>query len=132
MKKYLNKVMIVDGSYMLHRALHTPALQELRTSTGMKSGGVFGTLRILQAEIKKFPGYFPIFCFDKGLAERRTQLYPDYKANRERKVADQLLATGVDLEEDDYLEEYHRQRADLIPFTIVPLAISPAIAMVSC
>lgn len=114
MKKYLNKVLIVDGSYMLHRALHTPALQELRTTTGMKTGGVFGTLRILQAEIKKNPGYFPIFCFDKGLAERRTTLFPDYKANRQRHSADALLAAGEAGEVDDYLEEYHRQRADLI------------------
>lgn len=114
MKKYLNKVLIVDGSYALHRALHTPALQELSTSSGMKSGGVFGTLRILQSEIKKFPGYFPIFCFDRGLAKRRTDLYPDYKANRQRLSADQLIAAGVEGQKDDYLEEYHRQRADLI------------------
>lgn len=114
MKKYLNKVLIVDGSYMLHRALHTPALQELKTSKGVKSGGVFGTLRILQAEIKKCPGYFPIFCFDKGLSERRTTLYPDYKANRKRQSADSLIASGVEGEVDDYLEEYHRQRSDLI------------------
>lgn len=114
MKKYLNKILIVDGSYALHRALHTPALQDLRTSTGIKSGGVFGTLRILQSEIKKFPGYFPIFCFDKGLAKRRTDLFPDYKANRQRLTADQLIAAGVEGQKDDYLEEYHRQRADLI------------------
>lgn len=114
MKKYLNKVMIVDGSYMLHRGLKTPGLEELATSTGMKSGGVFGTLRMIQSEIKKFPGYFPIFCFDKGLSSRRTELYPDYKANRQRLTADGLIAAGVDQETSDYLKEYHRQRADLI------------------
>lgn len=114
MKKYMNKVLAVDGSYALHRALNTPALQELRTTTGMKTGGVFGTLKILQSEIKKFPGYFPIFCFDKGLSKRRTDLYPDYKANRRRQSADCLVVAGVEGEKDEYLEEYHRQRADLI------------------
>ena len=114
MEKYLNKVMIVDGSYFLHRALNTPGLQELTTSTGMKTGGVFGALRILQSEIKKFPGYFPIFCFDKGLSKRRVELYPDYKANRKRQEADALIAAGLEPEKDDYLEEYHRQRSDLI------------------
>ena len=113
MNKYLNKVMIVDGSYVLHRSLHTPGFQELQTSTGMKSGGVYGALKILQSEIRKFPGYFPIFCFDKGLSKRRTDLYPDYKANRQRQEADALIAAGVNAP-DDYLEEYHRQRADLI------------------
>lgn len=114
MEKYLNKVMIVDGSYVLHRSLHTPGLQELQTSSGMKTGGVFGALRILQSEIKKFPGYFPIFCFDKGLSQRRVDLYPEYKANRQRQEADTLIAAGVQEEEDNYLEEYHRQRTDLI------------------
>lgn len=114
MEKYLNKVLIVDGSYALHRALHTPSLESLVTTTGIKSGGVYGFLRILQSEIKKFPGYFPIICWDKGLSPRRTELYPDYKANRKRKEADQLIAAGVQGEVDDYLEEYHRQRADLI------------------
>lgn len=114
MEKYLNKVMIVDGSYVLHRALHTPGLEELRTSAGVKSGGVYGALKILISEIKRFPGYYPIFCFDKGLSERRTALYPDYKSNRKRHEANALIEAGIEVEKDDYLEEYHRQRADLI------------------
>lgn len=114
MDKYLNKVLVIDGSYTLHRALHTPAMADLRTSTGVKSGGVFGFLRMLQSEIKKFPGYFPVVCWDKGLAKRRTELYPDYKANRKRQEADNLIAVGADTEPDDYLEEYHRQRSDVI------------------
>ena len=100
---------------MLHRALNTPSLSELCTSTGIKSGGVYGFLRMLQSEIKKFSGYFPIVCWDKGLSKRRTDLYPDYKANRARLAADALLAGGVGVsEEDSYLVEYHRQRSDLI------------------
>jgi 5'-3' exonuclease len=112
--KYLNKVMIIDGSYILHRSLNTPGFKELSTTSGMKSGGVYGALRILQSEMRKFPSYFPIFCFDQGLAKRRTDLYPDYKANRKRKQADDLIGAGASSEEDDYLKEYHRQRADLI------------------
>lgn len=114
MKKYLNKVLIIDGSYCLHRALHTPALQELSTSTGVKSGGVFGFLRILQAELRKNASYFPVVCWDQGLAKRRTELYPDYKANRHRLAADQLITAGVVAPEDEYLIEYRRQRADII------------------
>lgn len=115
MNKYLNKVLIIDGSYMMHRAGHTPALQELCTSTGVKSGMIFGFLRILQSEIKKFSGYFPIVCWDKGLSNRRTSLYPLYKANRQRLTADSLIVAGVVNEEkNEYLEEYHKQREDLI------------------
>lgn len=115
MDKYLNKVLIIDGSYMMHRALHTPAMQELTTSSGVKSGGVFGFLRIFQSEIKKFSGYFPVVCWDKGLSKRRTDIYPDYKANRQRQQADSMISiAGETPEVDDYLEEYHRQRSDVI------------------
>lgn len=114
MEKYLNKILIIDGSYALHRCLHQPNLAELETTTGIKSGGVFGVMKMLQSEIKRFPGYMPIFCWDKGLSPRRTTLYPDYKANRKRLEADAMLATGIKDEKDIYLEEYHRQRDDLI------------------
>lgn len=114
MNKYLNKVLIIDGSYMLHRAGHTPALQDLCTSTGLKSGMIFGFLRIFQSEVKKFSGYFPIVCWDKGLSKRRTDLYPLYKSNRKRTTADSLISIGIEGEKDDYLEEYHKQRDDLI------------------
>lgn len=114
MEKYLNKVMIVDGSYTLHRSLHTPGLQELETTTGIKTGGIFGSLRILQSEIKKFPGFFPIFCFDKGLSKRRTDLYPNYKNNLSRQESDTLRAAGIPQEGDEYLEQYRSQRSILI------------------
>lgn len=128
MKKYLNKILIIDGSYVMHRSLKTPGLEELMTTTGMKTGGVFGALRIIQSEMKKFPTYFPIVCFDKGLSERRKTLFPDYKANRQRQAADAMIANSILLEEDNYLEEYHRQRSDLmeilkslgIPSLIIP------------
>lgn len=128
MKKYLNRILIIDGSYVMHRSLKTPALEELTTSTGMKSGGVFGALRIIQSEMKKFPTYFPIVCFDKGLSERRKSLFPDYKANRQRQQADTMIANSILVEENNYLEEYHRQRNDLmeilkafgIPSLIIP------------
>lgn len=117
MEKYLGKVLIIDGSYMCHRALHTPAMQELKTSTGIPSGGVFGFFRMFQSEIKKWSGYYPIVCWDKGLSKRRTDLYEDYKANRQRKEADALIAAGLMPPDDEgrkYIEEYHRQRNDII------------------
>ena len=113
MDKFLNKILIVDGSYTLHRALHTPGLQELCSTSGVKSGGIYGALRILQSEMKKFPEYFPIVCFDRGLSKRRTDLYPAYKANRNRGITDSLIAIGK-TPEDVYYEEYRNQRSDLI------------------
>lgn len=114
MNKYLNKILIIDGSYFMHRAMKTPGMQELTTTTGIKSGGIFGFFRMLQAELSKYLGYFPIVCFDAGLAKRRTEMFPDYKANRKRLSADGLLAVGVKSEQDEYLIEFRRQRDDTI------------------
>ena len=112
MEVYLNKVLIVDGSYALHRALHVPGLQDLCTSTGVKSGGVYGFFKILQSEIKKLPGYFPIVCWDKGLSQRRIDIYQDYKNHLNRLETNRLIEAGL-APADEYLEEYHRQRADV-------------------
>ena len=110
----LNKILIYDGSYLLQRALHTPGLAELCTKDGIKTGGVYGFLKVFQAEIKRFPDYYPVVCWDGGLSTRRTQIYSDYKANRKRISADNLVAHGIPLPKDDYLEEYHRQRGVII------------------
>ena len=114
MQKYLNKILIVDGSYFLHRAMKTPSMQELETTTGIKSGGIFGFFRMIQSEIKKYGNYFPIVCFDAGLAKRRTDLFPEYKTNRARLSADALMATGQLSEADEYLIEFRKQRDDTI------------------
>lgn len=108
MKDFLNKTFVIDGSYCLHRALNQPKLKEFTTSEGILSGGVYGTLRIIIAECRKFPGYYPIVCWDAGLSSRRTEIYPDYKHNLDRQAS---IAAG---EMDPYIEEYRRQRGDLI------------------
>lgn len=109
----LNKILICDGSYLLQRALHTPGLSELSNTKGEKTGGIFGFLKVFQAEMKHFPEYYPVVSWDGGLSPRRTAIYSDYKANRRRLSADMLLSHGISIS-DEYLEEYHRQRSILI------------------
>ena len=114
-EKYFNKVLAVDGSYMLHRALKNPSLRELSTSEGVSSGGVFGFLVMLQSEIKKFYDYYPIVCWDKGLSKRRTDLFTDYKANRNQIIAANMIEfEKIKQEKEEYLKLYHSQREDII------------------
>ena len=42
-----NRVLIIDGSYMLHRTLSQPNNWDLINSKGKRTGGIFGVLRSL-------------------------------------------------------------------------------------
>ena len=77
--KIFNKVLIIDGSYMIHRSLHIPEVFELKCSSGERTGGIFGFLRTLSSELRICGDYFPVVCFDEGLAPRRLAADPNYK-----------------------------------------------------
>lgn len=107
----LDKVLIVDGSYLIHRALHVEKLFNLTNSRGEGTGGIYQFLRSLNSEMRKYPGYFPIVCWDNGLADRRVEAYPNYKHKEDRLVeAAELRKLGAEPEEDEYLLQYHAQR----------------------
>lgn len=107
----LGKILIIDGSFLLHRALHVGELYELCTSDGIGTGGVFQFLRSMYSEVKNFDCYYPIVCWDAGLAERRLSVYDNYKHDAERKIEErELKALGQEPEIDDYLVKYREQR----------------------
>lgn len=98
MNKVFNKILIIDGSYLIQRSLNVESLWNLRSpKTGERSGGIFGFLRSLNYEFKNYD-YYPVVCWDAGLAKRRTDVYPKYKKHHLRTV-DKLLRNcedGVD------------------------------------
>lgn len=107
----LNKVLVIDGSYLLHRALHIEHLYELVTSDGTSTGGVFQFLRSLNSELRNFPEYYPVVCWDAGLAERRLNAYPNYKHHADRQIEEsELRALGQEPVIDDYLVKYRSNR----------------------
>ena len=79
MKKLFNKLMIIDGSYMMHRNLKIPEIWDLKNKQGIRTGGIFGFMRSLNYVINA--DYYPVLCWDSGLAQRRLDVYPDYKSN---------------------------------------------------
>lgn len=89
--KLYTKLLIIDGSYMLHRNLHVANLWEL-TNGVQRTGGVFGFLRSLSSVIKSAPaGYYPVVCWDKGLSNDRLKIHPNYKWQLDRTFEDKLL-----------------------------------------
>lgn len=115
----IKKGLIVDASFLIHRALHVKSLSELTDLQGRKTGAIFQTLRSLSYEIQDYPEYFPIFCFDNHQSPRRLNLYPNYKHNLDRVVkleeakTNPILASEI-AESNEYVSNYHEQRASII------------------
>lgn len=112
MSKVYKKLLIVDGSYLLHRGLHQQQLFELRSPNGERSGGIFQFLRSINSEIKKNGDYFPVVTWDAGLAKRRTNADPYYKHAEERSKEPEVLTP--EQADSDYITQYRKQRNRLI------------------
>ena len=111
-EKFLGNVLLVDGSYMLFRAMTQPGLAELQTRGGRPSGGIFGFLRMISSVVKKYPGYYPIVVWDKGRSPRRLELYPNYKHTADR-IANPVLPGTPD---DEFLSSLREQRGSVMDY----------------
>ena len=83
------KLLLVDGSSYLYRAFH--ALPDLRSSDGRPTGAIYGVLNMLQKLIKsERPDYLSVI-FDTPAKTFRHDIFPAYKANRQ-KTPEDLIA----------------------------------------
>lgn len=111
-KKVYNKLLVIDLSYFIHRALHVDSIFKLRGPDGQRSGAVFQVLRMISKEMRLNPGYFPILCSDAGLAPRRVKADPTYKHADERNTQMEVLTEEES--DSDYLTQYRTQRNMII------------------
>lgn len=111
----LGKILIIDGSNLLHRQLSQSDLWELRHN-GKRTGAVFGFFRSLLVSLNRYPEYFPIVVFDKGRSARRLEIYPNYKHSedirlenekKQNDISSGLMTAGAACSE--YIEELYRQ-----------------------
>ena len=114
----MNKLILLDGSNLLHRSLHIPDVYSLFYN-GIKTGGVHSFLRSVMMIVRGFQD-FPIVLWDKGFSERRIKLYPNYKKREDK---DQQEKSGmIEPKDMDYRDEYRKQRA-IINKILEPLGI---------
>ena len=111
-KKVYRKILVIDLSYFIHRALHVDSIFKLRGPDGQRSGAVFQVLRMISKEMRLNPGYFPILCSDAGLAPRRVKADPTYKHADERNTQMEVLTEEES--DSDYLTQYRTQRNMII------------------
>lgn len=103
MNKYFNKIMIIDGSYLLQRNLHINELWELKNKYGERSGGIFGFLRSLNYEFNN-TDYYPVVTWDDGLSPRRVKVYEKYKQYNLRYI-DSMLHNNPGMTDDEIKKE---------------------------
>ena len=77
-------LLIVDGYSLLFRGFYATAAsgQLMRTSKGVYTNGLYQFSRYLLDAINRFRPTHVACAFDMGKATFRTELYPEYKANR--------------------------------------------------
>ncbi len=75
-----NTLFLIDGSAYLYRAFH--ALPPLSNSQGVPTGAVYGITNMLKNLLIKYQPTYAAVVFDAKGKTFRSELYPDYKANR--------------------------------------------------
>lgn len=109
---------IMDGNNLLYRIIKGKTYPDLKTTTGINTGGVYG---VIQSVHKVWNSTFPnfgILVFDGGLSERRLKLYPDYKKR----------AVGDDPEADKERELFYEQKqyiSDILKCVGIPTVELP-------
>lgn len=81
-------VLIIDFSNLTFRAAY--ANSELKTSKGVPSGHIYGSMNSVQAILRDLgTSICPIFAYDgAGAKQERQKILPEYKANREPREFD--------------------------------------------
>lgn len=88
----MNKIILIDGNSLLHRAYH--ALPNLKTSRGFYTGAIFGFLRLITKLVKEHKPTHMAVAFDLKAPTFRHLRYADYKGTR--KPMDPELAMQIE------------------------------------
>src|SRR5919206_1726006 len=75
-------LLLVDGSSYLYRAFH--ALPDLRNTRGEPTGAIYGVINMLRKLHKDTAADYSAVVLDAKGKTFRDDIYPEYKANRER------------------------------------------------
>lgn len=88
----MNKIILIDGNSLLHRAYH--ALPNLKTSRGFYTGAIFGFLRLITKLVKEHKPTHMAVAFDLKAPTFRHLRYAEYKGTR--KPMDPELAMQIE------------------------------------
>ncbi len=81
-----NSLLLIDGHSLTYRAFY--AMPNLSTSNGLKTGALTGFLNMLLRFIDELKPQYLAFAFDLSRPTKRLELFPEYKANRQKMPED--------------------------------------------
>jgi DNA polymerase-1 len=92
-------LLAVDGNSLLHRAHHAHAHSGQRDTNGRPTWGLRGLVTSIAGAAARLTPDAVVVGFDCGVASRRREQYPEYKAGRREKAPElvDLLAGAPDL-----------------------------------
>jgi DNA polymerase-1 len=111
-------VLLVDGSNMFYRSCAVPSLKLLTNSKGQRTGALYGTLRSIISEMRRWRPDRMFFIIDKSGSIRKKKLFPEYKANRGKGLKTASGAVTYTQEEREEFEARARQLSvlqDILP-----------------
>jgi 5'-3' exonuclease len=74
-------LLLIDGHYYVYRSFH--AIQNLNNSRGEPTNAIYGFVKTVRKMIKDLRPDIAAVFWDEGMPERRVQLQPAYKQQRE-------------------------------------------------
>jgi DNA polymerase-1 len=75
------RILLVDGHYYLYRSFF--AIRGLTNSKGEPTNAIYGFVKALRRMLSDLKPDYAAVVWDAGLPERRTQLQPEYKQQRD-------------------------------------------------
>lgn len=91
MKKYKNKIVLLDAHAIIHRAYH--AMPDFARRDGKPTGALYGVSAMIISIISELKPDFVIGCFDLPKPTFRHEAYAEYKGTR--KKTDQVLVEQI-------------------------------------
>jgi len=100
-------LLLVDGHNVFIRAYSGLARQDFRNSDGIATWGVYGFLNTLTAMTRRYQPSHVLITFDKGKSKKRLELYPQYKANRDKSSKERIEKKKATGEIDEFLPQFN-------------------------
>ncbi len=89
------KLLLIDAYALIYRAYFAFINRPIRTSKGLNTSAIYGFTKSLLDALKKIePTHFAV-AFDLSGPTFRTELYPEYKANRQETPEDIRIAIPI-------------------------------------
>lgn len=91
----MNRLLLIDAYALVYRAYYAFLNRPMRNSLGLNTSPIFGFLKSIVDARKRFTPSHIAVAFDRSGPTFRTEMYPDYKAQREATPEDIRAAVPV-------------------------------------